>query len=536
MIKVSKEDSIIDIIIKIKHVEENEIVLEFPFGHPILHNYTSLRILKTNAWKKDLVIITSDMTAKKIWKKLWIKYTLINNADLIEHNYSFAEYFKFLVKNYSRELKGLFKKKKIEDMYSPYFQNKKEQKTKIWIFFITLLVSIALFVFVFYFAVNKTSVYITPDITIKTAAKNLTFEYQSEESIFQDNNIIPLKQVTKLVYLNETFGTTWVDESSVTRASWEVTLYNELPEKIRLRSNTRLQWENGVIYTTNGSVDIPAAFTDGSWKLIPGEKSINVQADLYDENENFIGTRWNTGTWKLLMLPWLKTDQDKIYAYTTWIISWWTNEFEKILWPDDIKNAKIILEWKLQDYALSQAKEEIRESNKINSVTYEILEVDDIIKWSNLWITWDEELKVWEKMESFNLNGTIKITTYTYNTELVLNHLKWTIKDTLLEEIEDLRYIDKSSMRIAMVISRVENPLKIRATAEIQASFTHNFLSKKNNYVEKLKYTIAWMNKEEAKKVLLNNSKISNVEIESRPFFMKKISSIPNNIHFYVEE
>jgi hypothetical protein len=44
------------------------------------------------------------------------------------------------------------------------------------------------------------------------------------------------------------------------------------------------------------------------------------------------------------------------------------------------------------------------------------------------------------------------------------------------------------------------------------------------------------MNKEEAKKILLNNSKISNVEIESRPFFMKKISSIPNNIDFYVEE
>ena len=31
MIKVSKEDSIIDVIIKIKHVEEKEIVLEFPF-------------------------------------------------------------------------------------------------------------------------------------------------------------------------------------------------------------------------------------------------------------------------------------------------------------------------------------------------------------------------------------------------------------------------------------------------------------------------------------------------------------------------
>ena len=91
-------------------------------------------------------------------------------------------------------------------------------------------------------------------------------------------------------------------------------------------------------------------------------------------------------------------------------------------------------------------------------------------------------------------------------------------------------------MRIALVLSREEEPLKIKASAEIQASFTHNFLSKKNNYVEKLKYTIAWINKEDAKKILLNNSKISNVEIDTRPFFMKNISSIPNNIEFVVEE
>jgi hypothetical protein len=44
------------------------------------------------------------------------------------------------------------------------------------------------------------------------------------------------------------------------------------------------------------------------------------------------------------------------------------------------------------------------------------------------------------------------------------------------------------------------------------------------------------MNKEEAKKNLLNNSKISNVEINTRPFFMKNISNIPSNIEFIVED
>jgi hypothetical protein len=94
-------------------------------------------------------------------------------------------------------------------------------------------------------------------------------------------------------------------------------------------------------------------------------------------------------------------------------------------------------------------------------------------------------------MNHFTLNGTIKITTYTYNTQLVLNHLKGILKESILSEVEDIRYIDASSLRIALVISKKEKPFKVKATAEVQASFSHNFLSKKNNYVEKLKYTIA---------------------------------------------
>jgi hypothetical protein len=49
MIKINKNDSIIDIIIKINNCKKNEIILDFPFGHPIIHNYTSLKILKNKA-------------------------------------------------------------------------------------------------------------------------------------------------------------------------------------------------------------------------------------------------------------------------------------------------------------------------------------------------------------------------------------------------------------------------------------------------------------------------------------------------------
>ena len=53
MIKIHRKDSIIDIIIKINNCKEKEIVLDFPFSHPIIHSYTSLKILK-NKFQKEL--------------------------------------------------------------------------------------------------------------------------------------------------------------------------------------------------------------------------------------------------------------------------------------------------------------------------------------------------------------------------------------------------------------------------------------------------------------------------------------------------
>jgi hypothetical protein len=49
MIKVLQEDTIIDVVNKINESKDKEILLEFPFGHQILHNYLSLKIVKNKA-------------------------------------------------------------------------------------------------------------------------------------------------------------------------------------------------------------------------------------------------------------------------------------------------------------------------------------------------------------------------------------------------------------------------------------------------------------------------------------------------------
>lgn len=534
MIKINKSDSIIDIIIKINNCKQKEIVLDFPFWHPILHNYTSLKILKNKAGAKDLILITKDKTAINIWKNLWIKYSEIWDIDLLEYNYTFLEYFKYLIKRYITEVKQIFSEKTPNIIFE-YQKKYSANNSKIWFFLIWLAISVLLFMFIFYFAVNKTYIYVTPEISIKTKSENFIFKEADNEEVV-NTEVIKLNKISKIVYLTDNFWTTWVNEENLNKSRWKVTFYNELDEPVQLIQNTRLESDQWILFTTDNEVNIPEAKITSTWWIIPWKINVNITSKIHDSKWNVSWSKANIWTWTILKLPWLKTDKDKIYAKTIQALVWWNDNYVKQLTKEDLDNAKNILEWKLKQKALNEIKKQIQEENVTNNITYEILWIDDMLIYSDFKVTWEDKVKIWSNVENFELSWTIKITSYVYNTEKVLNKLSNTVKDSMIEDVEKLNLINKKSLRISDVIYKHDNPLEIKATAQVEAFFSLNFLNEKNNYIEKLKSTITWMNKEDALKVLLNSPKISDVKIEVRPFFINTVSKIMDNIVIKVVE
>lgn len=110
MIKVFETDTIIDVVNKMNACEDKEILIEFPFGHSILHNYMSLKILKNKAGNKKITILTNDLISKKIGAPLGINYSILKDGDfhkeknlkqeILKHNFTFFEYFVFVIKKY----------------------------------------------------------------------------------------------------------------------------------------------------------------------------------------------------------------------------------------------------------------------------------------------------------------------------------------------------------------------------------------------------------------------------------------------------
>lgn len=560
MIKVNSTDSIIDIIQKIQKEKKDEIIIEFPFWHPILHNYLSLKILRNKTWSKSLTIITKDLTCRKIWKKLWINFSIINDdkflevswkAKIIDHNLTFFEYLIFEIKNYLKIFLYYISKNSKIDEFRKYSQQY-YQKSWVWVFILIFLLSIFVFFIVLFFVINKTYVYIKPELSVKNVSNNFIFkDFWNKEDSQLDNRIIKVKKISKIVSLEENFQTSWINPSNSKKSTWKVMFFNSFAEDITLKPKSRIESKNWLIFETKETIKIPAASLDSAWKVSPWILKVDVIAKDYDINWRYIWSRWNSIKKKdKFSLPWLRwDDKTKIYAEALEKFSWWDDVYEKVLWENDIENAKIIFEDKLKKEWLKQLKKYLEEENNINNVTYEILSYWDIFKDVKVNIIEPKNIKLWDKIDSFPLKWSMEFSTYIYNKDSVINKLKAIVNDKIVreeknidweiivEEIEKLLSIDTNSLRITNMIYENTRPmLDVKLTLEIDALVYKNFLNENSAYVQRLKNLIYWLNKKEAEKILLNDKNIRSVDIDIQPFFMNKVSNIENNVLFEIED
>lgn len=542
MIKVFSEDTIIDIISKINAEKGDDIIIEFPFWHAILHNYLSLKIIKNKAWQRRITIITSDLTSRKIGQPLWIHYSIIKDPKfheekntqkaILSYNFTFFEYALFEIKKYRKEFKETLKSNKWVKYYSLKYE---KQKSRIWFFLFGIMISVLLIIFVFYFAVTKTYVSIAPEVKIKTRGKNIIFREAPNDALTPWNNIVALRKISKTVSMASISWATGIDMKEIQKSKGHVTIYNFFEEGVDLREKTRLQTASWALFLTVGKISVPKAMKQVNGMLKPWIIEIPIESDIKDINGRMIGSDANIWTWELLLFPWLKQDKDKMYAKSNWVFMWGKSySGKRVITDQDIENAKNLLRQKLKDKALKELKNQIKEENTLNNVIYELVGIDNSLTYSDENIIIPLEVTAWKTLANFQISWSIKLEWYIYNKDSVINKLKNVVLESTIEWSEKILLIDEKTLRFATVVSRKENHEEFKATMEIDAFIVHDFLNSDDTYVQKLKSMIAGMDEAEAKKILLNDPKISNASIEITPFFVNNVSNRPDNIIFKV--
>ncbi|MDA9128990.1 hypothetical protein N9J72_00755 [Candidatus Gracilibacteria bacterium] len=557
MIQVQIRDTLVDIVEKIESQETGDIVLDFPLGHPILHNYVALKVLKSKVKNKRFIIATSDKIGRKIGKSLGIEYSIVKNksfleqnsqAELMQHNYSFWEYIKYQISSYKSELKSGLEANKGFHSISKYSHIYTE-KNSLSIFFIILLGSIILFIFVYYFVVSQTLVYITPERVIRTEAHNFIFKENIENNILGNNKYIQIRTLTKIVQSSEIYPSTGTFSKNDTQSEGIVRLYNKYPEVQDLIPGTRLQDENGVVFEISEGVQIPGSIVDNFGNISPGQVEISANSKEKDSSGKFIGVRGNIEAGTPLILPALDLESQKmIYAESIVAFEGGEDTFEKVVTDTDVEDAILLFQETLKSSALGSIKQDIDELNTVNSASFDILSGGKSIIYSEPEITVEPGVSAGDQRENFSISGNIRITAYIYNTTSVVQKLRTLIGERTLEGIEKIAFTNPSSLRMSQVLyineadsKGTQDPsdddvFELKATFEIDSIFVHDFLNTENSYIDLLASKIRGLPKKEAEKILLNDPQVSNVEIRIRPFFIQTVSNIGNNIIFKVRE
>lgn len=120
--------------------------------------------------------------------------------------------------------------------------------------------SLSLLTFIFYFAVSKTYVTITPELGIKTISRNIAFT-QKETSVLDGKNTVNVRPVSLEIPMEYTFNVTTIDEMSTKNAYGTVDIYNELRQEQVFRPATRFTTEDGIVFKTSEWVKVPPTRT-----------------------------------------------------------------------------------------------------------------------------------------------------------------------------------------------------------------------------------------------------------------------------------
>ncbi len=536
---LDKYDSLVEIFEKVSEMDSPEIQITTE-DNIHLTNYLNLKLLLYRFPMKRFSFITNNSELRKLGESLWIRFFQKNDDiefekeyaknHILQHNFTFLEYTRYEInKFFSRFM--FFSKKK-----TTLYKNKKIWRdSNVFFLIVGLITSLSLLAFIFYFAVSKTYVTITPDLWVKTVSRNIIFT-QKESSVLDSKNTINVRPIELEIPMEYTFNVTTIDQMSTKNAYGTVDIYNELTWEQVFRPATRFVTDDGIVFKTTEWIKVPPTKTFSGITTI-GKITTTLTADAYDLKGDIIWVRGNMPEWLTLTIPGLKFNRDKIYAKNTTPFNGGTNPKAHILTDKEATSFKDILREKLKSKALETLKDTIKRTNTENGEDYAILPINENIIYTMGDIKLSKGAKIGDKGDEVTIEGKVKINTYTYDRSATLFYLKTILNESLLFGTEKLIGVNDESLRITNIVSRTTDPLfSLKWTTELDSTISFNFEDASNNLTKKLKNLIVGTSDKEATSLLLNDNNIASVKITFSPFWLTRVSNNPDNIEFIIQK
>jgi hypothetical protein len=538
----TRDEDLATICDRLNREPETIITIEIERGSPLYSGF-GLRFIASKYPSKKFQIITSDPALKRIADMLSIRaYAKIDLIDfeeeysrthVLRHNFGFFEYFWYEIRKvFSRMLYALERRKKGGLKY----KGKWLVETNLILLVSGLILSVSLLFFIFYFAVSKTFVTISPDFTIKTASANFLYSTADSSSVLDSRTIIPVERIEKVLSLEATYNISSYDVESVRAARGRVDLFNEMNNEQVFRPNTRFVTSEGLVFRSSEWIKIPPTRTQ-SGETIIGRTSATLLADGYDTRGELIGERGNIKEGSILDMPGLKFNRDKIYAKAVAGFTWGQNPTLKLLTEAEQARFVALLSERLKSESLVALQWVISAKSATANKEFKILEVPDNLKYSTPTIEVLDNAKIGDRRSDVRLKGSITIAAYVFDRTLTLSTLKGLLEDRLIYGTERLHDVLPETLKITSIVSRTDTPnFALKGTTELSATISYNFEDDANAQTRRLKNMITGKPVDQAISLLLNNQSIAKARIRLTPFWLTRVSGNIDNIEFIIDK
>jgi hypothetical protein len=531
-----------EICTRVSAIPDSIVTLEIE-GRGMLHSSFGLRLLQARFPQKKFQLVSSDSALKRIAEPLGIRvYAKAESIEfeqeyskthILRHNFTFFEYFWYEIRKMVSRVRFTLQKKKATTLK---YRQGWLVETNLLLLVTGLILSISLLFFIFYFAVSKTTVTITPDFAIKTVSQNLIYSEVENQSVLDARPIVPVRRVEKTTTIEETYNIASYDLGSVRAAKGEVEIYNEMTNEQVFRPNTRFVTEEGLVFRTQSWVKVPPMRTL-SGELVIGKAPALLIADGYDTKGELIGVKGNIPEGTLLDIPGLKFNRDKLYAKSTQAFTGGQNPTVRIVTQEELDKFTALLTDRLKTQALADMKHSLETENEASNKNFMILEVSDNIRYSDPKIEILDAAKVGDRRTEVRMKGSVTVTSFVYDRNTVLALLKNLLGERLLYGTERLHDVLSDSLKITSTLNRVDAPkFTLKGTTELSATISYNFEDDANAQTRRLKNLIAGQPTDQAVSVLLNDQSIAKAKIRLSPFWLTRVSSNVDNIEFLIEK
>lgn len=449
--------------------------------------------------------------------------------DILAHNLSMLEYLLYEIRRWWAYILFFFSKKGIKKERIIHIH---KSSPNLFLMISGLIVSVTLLLFIFHFAVSKTFVHITPQITVRPISANVIYSISSG-SILEGKNVFPLKYLTIPVEYTMQFTLDTVDPNSTANSEWIATIYNELNTEQALKPFTRLVTDNGEVFRTKSWVNVPPSRSQSGitemWSI-----DVELVADPNDEAWRVIWSRGNIPKGTNLSIPGLKFNRDKVYAKTKDDFTGGSDPRVHVVTETEVAKFKGILHEQLLRVARTELQTKLDGNKKDSWEDYSLLMGDGVsFTWETIDISSGQ--KYGDVANEISLRWRVSVTAMIYDRAATITYLTEVFRESLLHGTDKELAIHPDTLHMTNIVSRAEDGSRIKVTMEMNASITYDFENVANELTRHMKVLIAGLSQKDAVDRLLNDGHVKEVTIDFSPFWIRQVSSNIDNVEFIIK-